>query len=146
MNKALKVSKSINISGSRDAVWNVLTTPEKIKMFLYDTETITSWAVGSSIIFKGNYEGHVYKDKGVILEHIPKEILSYSYWSGFSGLMDSPENYAKVTYILESISVTQTKLTWCQEGYANESSQQHSEQNLPHLLESIKTIAENTEV
>ncbi len=35
-------------------------------------------------------------------ENEQNKILSYSYWSGFSGLEDKPENYSLVTYTLES--------------------------------------------
>ena len=114
----------------------------KIKLFLYGTETITDWTIGNPIIFQGKYEGHVYKDKGIILKHVPNKILSYSYWSGFSGLRDTPENYAIVTYKLEPVSNTQTSLTWIQEGFSNENSKKHSEESLPQLLESIKIIVE----
>jgi len=82
MNKALRVSKSIEINSNAEAVWDVLTNPEKIRVYLFGTETITDWKVGSPIIFQGEYEGHKYKDKGNVLENKPNKLLRYNYCSG----------------------------------------------------------------
>ncbi|MFT4523676.1 MAG: hypothetical protein ACI8ZN_002631 [Bacteroidia bacterium] len=43
MNKKLKVSKSIAINASATQVWDALTDPEKIKVYLFGTEAITDW-------------------------------------------------------------------------------------------------------
>jgi uncharacterized protein YndB with AHSA1/START domain len=135
MNKNLKVSKSIEINASAKAVWEALTDPDKIKVYLYGTETITDWQVGSPIIFQGEYDGNQYKDKGNVLENTPGKTLKYEYWSGFSGLEDKPENYSILTYLIESLADNQTKFTWAQEGFANEDGQQHAENTLYGMFE-----------
>ncbi|MBL4624123.1 MAG: hypothetical protein JKY42_03145 [Flavobacteriales bacterium] len=43
MNKDLKVSKTIKINASTEQVWDALINPEKIKVYLFGTETITDW-------------------------------------------------------------------------------------------------------
>jgi uncharacterized protein YndB with AHSA1/START domain len=138
----LKVSKSIEINSTSSKVWDVLTNPEKIKVYLFGTETITDWEVGSPIIFQGDYQGKKYKDKGVVLENKPNQFLSYSYWSGFSGLEDKPENYFKVTYLLEENSENKILFTWKQEGFKSEDGKNHTEKGLPSMLEEIKKLAE----
>ena len=142
INKELVVSKSIIISEGYEAVWNVMTQPEKIKVYLFGTETITDWKVGSPIIFQGEYQGHTYKDKGNVLENEYGKLLKYNYWSGFSGVEDKLENYSIITYILNEIDNNQTKLTWRQEGFANVEGQQHSENGLMGMLEQIKKLVE----
>ena len=92
MNHNLIVSKSVDINAEPSTVWNALTNPDIIKEYLFGTETITDWKVGSEIIFQGEYKGHKYKDRGVVRENSLNKLLSYSYWSGFSGLEDKPEN------------------------------------------------------
>ncbi len=110
MNKSLKVSKNIIIDTSADKLWKVLTDPEIIKVYLYGTQTITDWQLGSPIVFQGEYQGNLYKDKGNVLENIRNQILSYDYWSGFSGLSYSPENYAEVTYAIQKLSEIKSDL------------------------------------
>jgi len=142
MNKNLKVSKSIEINSNYEKVWDALINPEKIKVYLFGTETITDWKIGSPIIFQGDYEGNKYKDKGNVLENTRYKILRYDYWSGFSGLEDKPENYSIITYQIDNISDKLVKFTWTQEGFANEEGQQHSENGLFGMLEQIKKLVE----
>ena len=142
MNRDLIVSKSIEINSTAKEVWDALTNPEKIKVYLFGTETITDWKVGSPIIFQGSYEGHTYKDKGNVVEVKINEILKYEYWSGFSGLEDKPENYSVVTYTIDNIAENKLKFTWMQEGFANEEGQKHSENGLFGMLEQIKKLVE----
>lgn len=72
------------------------------------------------------------------------QVLKYSYWSGFSGLEDHPENYSIVTYQIEPLLSNRVLFTWTQEGFANEEGQQHSKGGLPGMLEQIKNLAEGS--
>ena len=53
MRDDLIVSESIEINTEPDKVWEALTNPEIIKEYLFGTQTITDWKVGSDIIFQG---------------------------------------------------------------------------------------------
>ncbi|MGC4100997.1 SRPBCC domain-containing protein [Ferruginibacter sp.] len=145
MQQHLVVSQSVNVKASVEQVWKVLTEPAFIAEYLFGTETVTDWKVGSDIIFQGAYGDNKefsYRDKGVILENVPYKKLSYSYWSGFSGLEDKPENYATVTYTIDKIDADNSIFTWTQKGYATEEGYQHSLQGMTSFLEQIKTIME----
>jgi len=142
MKQDLTVSKTILVNASPSKVWLAVTTPEIIKEYLYGTETITDWKIGSTIVFQGEYEGHKYRDHGVILKNDLHECLSYSYWSGFSGLEDKPENYSSVTYLLENKEDKATEFTWIQKGFASEENQKHSENGMMDFLAKFKEVAE----
>ena len=142
MRHDLTVSKSVLINAPAAKVWEVLTRPELIKEYLYGTDTLTDWKVGSDIVFQGEYNGQQYRDHGKILSFTPHEGLSYSYWSGFSGIEDKPENYSVITYTLEPEGPDQTRFTWSQKGFASEQGYQHSEASTGMLLDQIKNIAE----
>lgn len=142
MNKNLSVTHSIEIEATPTEVWDVMTNPENIKVYLYGTETITDWKVGSPIIFQGEYEGQKYKDKGNVLENKPNELLKYNYWSGFSGDEDVPKNYQIITYMIDDIGDGKTVFTWLQEGFRNKENQKHAQDGLPAMLEQIKALAE----
>lgn len=141
MNKELEVTQSIEINADRSKIWDALTNPEKIKTYLFGTETITDWKMGSEIIFQGEYQGKQYRDKGTIIEIKTNELLKYSYWSGFSGLEDKPENYSLVTYKLDNAG-GKTVLTVTQMGFASEQAQQHSESGWTNVLQQIKQMTE----
>lgn len=120
----------------------VLTKPEKIKTYLFGTEVNTDWRVGSPISFSGEYEGHKYEDKGNVIEKKPNELLNYSYWSGFSGLEDRPENYSLVSYRIKKLANNNCEFTWHQQGFSSEEGKCHTEEGLEKMLEQIKQLSE----
>ena len=142
----LTVSKSIEIDAPPAEVWEALTNPEMIKKYLFGTETITDWKIGSEIIFQGDYQGTKYRDKGLVVENNPKKALSYKYWSAFSGLEDKPENYSLVSYNLKPLDDDGTIFTWTQKGFANEEGYKHSEGSMDSFLQTLKGVIEGEEV
>ncbi|MBD77849.1 MAG: ATPase [Crocinitomicaceae bacterium] len=144
MIKDLKVIENIKINSTPEQIWNALTNPEKIKVYLFGTETITDWKEGSSIVFQGEYQGHQYKDKGNVLGNKKNRFLQYNYWSGFSGLEDKPENYSIISLDLKE-NEDHVELTWTQEGFATEEGHKHTENGLPAMLQQIKKLAEKSD-
>lgn len=142
MNHELEVSESIQIDVFVERMWGVLTKPDLIKKYLFGTETITDWKVGSSIVFQGEYENQKYCDKGIVKENIPFHKLSYLYWSGFSGIEDKIENYSLITYLIEEINEKMCLFTWNQKGYSSNEGFEHSKNGMIDFLDSIKKIAE----
>lgn len=142
MRQDLSVSKSINIKATPQKVWEVLTKPELIKEYLYGTEALTTWKKGSEVFFQGEYNGQQYKDHGTVLENIRNKKLSYSYWSGFSGMEDKPENYSSISYELKKLTNEETELTWVQHGFSTEENYNHSLDGTISLLNEIRKIAE----
>ena len=142
MNHQLKVKKTIEITASLMEVWHALTDRETIKKYFFGTDAISDWEEGSSLVFRGEWEGKAYEEKGTILEAIPGEMLKYDYWSGFSGLEDSPENYSLVTYTLEQI-VDGTIVELRQKGFADEEALAHAEGGWTMVLQNLKDLLEN---
>ena len=138
-NLIAKASTSISVPASR--VWEALTTPEIIKEYLFGTQAISDWKEGSSLEFKGEWEGKKYVDKGIILKSEPEKIFQYTYLSSFSNLADIPENYSNITYELWEDD-GETTLTVKQENVANEAARKHSEKNWAYVLKSLKDLLE----
>ncbi len=142
MNKNLQTSHTITIKADPKKVWEILTNPEKIAIYLYGTKTETDWKIGSPIVFSGTYNDMSYSDKGLVMANVPYSLLAYDYWTQFSGLEDIPENYCEVSYhILDNNNGT-VKFTWQQIGFKNKEAEEHSKASLPALLEQIKRLAE----
>ncbi|KAF0138127.1 MAG: activator of Hsp90 ATPase 1 family protein [Stygiobacter sp.] len=141
MTKEYIAQISILINAESAAVWDALTNPELIKQYLFGTETISDWKVGSRITYRGVWEGKTYEDGGVILKFEPEKILSATYWSSMSGTEDIPENYCTITYSLEKESGG-TLLTIQQDKCKTEEARDHSEKNWGMVLQSLKSILE----
>jgi len=134
-----KVSTDINAPASK--VWEALTTPSIIKQYFFNTNAESDWQKGSPLIFKGEWQGKQYEDKGTIVEKIPQKLFRYTYWSSMSGIEDKPENYATITYELEEHK-DHTTLTVIQENIPDEKMKAHSEENWNKVLKNLKELLE----
>ena len=141
MSNRLTVKVSIDIHAPAAKVWEALIKPELIKQYLFGTEVISDWTVGSPITYKGVWEGKSYEDKGKILQIIPENLFQSTYWSSIGGSEDKPENYATVTYVLESKNGS-THLTVSQDNIADEKELDHMKKNWGMVLETIKKLLE----
>lgn len=135
------LQKKITINAPAEAVWDVLTNPEKIKAYLFGTTAISDWKEGSSLLFTGEWEGKTYTDKGTILKFVKNKLFQYDYWSSFSPLPDRPENYSLLTFLL-SADGTATVLTLEQKGFVDAQALDHSSGNWESVLKTMKAIAE----
>ena len=59
---------TIKLNASLEKVWDTLTNPEKVKLWQYGSDLITTWEVGSTIEFVTEWEGQIFKQWGKILE------------------------------------------------------------------------------
>lgn len=121
-----------------EEVWQALINPDHVKKYFFGTIMETSWLPGTPIIFRGEWEGQSYMDKGTVLSFVPDESLSYSYLSSWSGLPDEPQNYLYVEYKLRVVD-SGTELTITQSNYDQEKAD-HSAGNWELLIEKMKEV------
>ena len=141
MNNHLTGAAGIRIDAPVSKVWEALTTPSLIKQYFFGTNAIPDWKEGSPLIFKGEWEGKKYEDKGTILKMAPPKLFRYTYWSSMSGIEDNPENYVTITYELSEKNKG-TFLTVKQENIRDEKMRQHAEENWNKVLADLKRLLE----
>lgn len=139
--KGFVAEASTIIDASMDRVWDALTNPEVIKQYMFGTMVVSDWKEGSSIVWKGEWQGKKYQDKGTILRLQPKRLLQYSHYSPLSGLPDTQKNYHTVTVELSSKG-TQTVVSLKQDNNTTEQEREHSENNWKTMLTSLKKLLE----
>ena len=136
-NNIAKAQTTINTTP--DKVWDALTNPDTIKKYMFGTTVTSDWKEGSKIVWKGEWEGKAYEDKGKILRLEPRRSLQYSHFSPTPGLDDRPENYHIVTIDLAEKD-NQTAVTLTQDNNADEKAKDHSEKNWKMMLNSLKKL------
>ena len=142
MDNKFVAKAAIVINASAPRVWDALTKPALIKQYLFGTDVTTDWKVGSSITYKGTWEGKPYEDKGKVVQIEPPRLLVCTYWSAFSGQPDIAENYATVRYEL-SAEGGGTRLSITQDNNPSQESADHSAQNWNTVLEAMKKLLES---
>jgi len=134
---------STTISAPISEVWDALVNPKVIKQYMFGTNVASDWKVGSPIVWKGEWQGKAYEDKGKILKFEPQRLLSYSHFSPLAGQPDVPANYHTVTIELSRQGM-QTKVSLSQDKNATDEERQHSEKNWNTMLEGLKKLLEKS--
>ena len=100
-------ASSVKILAPARKVWLALTVPDLVKQWQYGSDLLTTWKVGTPIIFRNNWNGQVFEQKGTVLEFVPESRLKYSLFFPRPDLRDIPEHCFFMTYDLtESEDVT----------------------------------------
>ena len=142
MKGSFVAEKRITINASADAVWQALTDPEKVKVYLHGTNMETDWKVDGPITWKGEWKGERYEDKGEVLAVEPGRLLKHTHWSPMGGTEDKPEHYHTVTYELDE-RAGKTILTIKQDNNpSQDDADAMAENNWGPVLEGLKAVVE----
>lgn len=119
INKGQIVTSNILINASVSNVWDALINPVQAKKYMFGCETVSDWKIGSSLLWKGEWEGkEMIFVKGNIVDIQPEKLLAYTTIDpNNSAIPDVPENYLTVTYILSEEN-GQTRLVVTQGDYS----------------------------
>ena len=134
-------SASIFIRAPRPDVWDALTRPELVQKYFFGTLLTTDWSVGSSITFRGVWDGKAYEDRGTVRSFEPARSLSFDYWSSFSGIEDKPELRQLIRYDLADDD-RGVLVTIQQSNVDTQERADHSAKNWQTVLEGLKALVE----
>jgi len=131
------------INAPEEKVWDALTDPDQIKEYMFGSSVSTDWKPGSPIVWKGEYQGKTYEDKGEIIEIERPRFLKLTHFSPSSGLEDRPENYHTLVYELGTRQ-GRTRLSLTQDNNASPAAAEHSKRNWEQMLSSLKDTVETS--
>lgn len=131
-----------DIKASPTRVWEGLTTPELVRQYFFGAEIISDWKVDSPLVYRGEWQGQSYEDRGEIQAIEPGKLLRTTYFSPLSGQEDLPENYMLITYELTE-TPDGTRLAVTQENCRSEQARDESEKNWKTVLGNLKQLLES---
>ena len=132
---------SVSVASAKSKVWNALIDPQVVARYMFGATVVSSWKEGDPIVWKGEWKGKPFEDKGIVLRIEPDRVLSYSHFSPLGGKPDVPENYHTVTIELSGHNGT-TLVHLSQDGNPTDEARAHSEQNWRTMLEGLKKTVE----
>ncbi|SEE99805.1 Uncharacterized conserved protein YndB, AHSA1/START domain [Rhizobiales bacterium GAS188] len=139
MAKALTAKCRIQIDNTVDEAWKALVSPEIVEKYMLGSKQLSDWRRGSSIIWKKDFNGRKFEDKGEVLEITPRKSLKYTHYSPASGRPDAPENYQTVSVTLkEKANGTLVELT--SDNNASENEKAITEHVWAYYLQGLKLI------
>jgi uncharacterized protein YndB with AHSA1/START domain len=141
VDKNLIARASVIVNASSDEVWEALVDPDAIRQYMFGATVVSDWREGSPIIWKGEWQGKSYEDRGVIQQLRSGRRLQYTHFSPLSGLPDEPESYHTVTIDLSGEGA-QTRISLTQDKNPSEQAREHSERNWTMVLAGLKKLLE----
>jgi len=141
MSDDLLAKASITVAVPPAKAWHALVDPATIKQCMFGTDVITDWREGSPIVWKGEWKGKSYEDKGVVLQCKPERVLQYTHFSPLSGQPDKAENYHTVTIQLSG-ERDQTHISLVQDNNPTKQARDHSQKNWETMLAGLKQFLE----
>lgn len=147
----LIVKSIISIDAPAAKVWDALVNPEQTKKYMFGCETVSEWTPGSTLEWKGAYEGQeMVFVKGNIIKITPEQKLIYTTIDPHSTIDDVSENYLHVTYLLDetdgttTLTVTQGDYNTVAEGERRYQEAYNNGEGWNPILVEIKKLVENT--
>jgi uncharacterized protein YndB with AHSA1/START domain len=141
MSENLAAEADVTIKGSVSQVWDALVNPDKIKRYMFGAIVESDWTVGSPIVWKGQWKGKPFEDKGRILEIQQGRRLRYSHFSPLSGAPDRPESYHNVTIKVDGLDGS-VHVELSQDGNPTEKARDESRRNWSTMLDGLKQTVE----
>ena len=123
-------------------VWLALTSPGLVKQWQYGSELLTTWEVGAPIVFRNEWNGQVFEQKGTVLEFSPESRLKYSLFFPRPGVPDIPENYFVMTYELAESDGTTSLLVRQEDPRPSPPDESSGGDQGPDVLSTLKELVE----
>lgn len=116
-------------------VWAALTDTERLGRVMFGSTVETDWVVGSPIVYRGEWEGAPFEDRGVVLEVTEPTVLRVSHEAPGS------DETHEVRYELRALGPA-THVTLTQDGNASVEAAEHAAANWQAMLESLQREVE----
>ena len=134
----------VKILAPAKKVWLALTSAELVKQWQYGSDLLTTWEVGTSIVFRNEWNGQVFEQKGTVFEFLPVSRLRYSLFFPRPDVQDIPENYFFMTYELAENDGITTLLVRQEDPRPSAANESSDGDGGPDVLSSLKELVEVT--
>jgi uncharacterized protein YndB with AHSA1/START domain len=122
-------------------VWNLLVNPAETSRLFWGSIVESDFKVGSSIVWKGMWEGKPFEDRGTIKRVEKNSLLQYSHWSTSSDTAEDESKHNLLTFRLTGEN-GRVRVVLQHDNIATQAMKEHSERMWTQLLQTMKEMAE----
>jgi uncharacterized protein YndB with AHSA1/START domain len=119
-------------------VWRALVDPAQIERYMFGAKVTSDWQEGSSITWKGEFQGRPYEDTGEVIRAREPNELSYRHLSGGDAAQ------AHIVDIRLKEEGDRTEVTLTQDNNPDEQARTESEKNWTAMLDGMKKLVETS--
>jgi uncharacterized protein YndB with AHSA1/START domain len=117
-------------------VWRALVDPMQIERYMFGAQVTSDWSEGSSITWKGEWQGRPYEDTGEVIRVREPHELSYRHFSG------GDASKAHIVDVRLKEEGEHTEITLTQDNNPDEKARDESEKNWTAMLNEMKKMLE----
>ncbi|MBN9154072.1 MAG: SRPBCC domain-containing protein [Microbacterium sp.] len=128
-----------DVAAPAEEIWGLLTA-EASRVY-FGAQVESDWQVGSPVVWRGEWEGKPFEDRGRVVEADPPSRLVITHYSPLSGEEDRPENYHRMEYLLTEVGGG-THVVLEQDGNPTQDAADHAAANWQKMLDGLADIAE----
>ncbi|MGB3527399.1 MAG: SRPBCC domain-containing protein [Flavobacteriales bacterium] len=139
--KSYRSRVRLDIAASPERIWRALTNPQDVKQYMMGAELETDWQVGSPVVWRGEYKGKQFEDRGTVLRYDKPEHLAYTHFSPSSGEEDKEEQHREI-HIRLSKAGDKTRLILTQDNNLSPEAKEESEANWKVMMKGLRRLAE----
>jgi uncharacterized protein YndB with AHSA1/START domain len=139
----MKTSNStVKILAPAEKVWLALTRPDLVKQWQYGSDLLTTWEVGKPIVFRNEWNGQVFEQKGTVMEFSPPSRVKYSLFVPRPDLRDIPEHHFFMIYELSESDGTTSLSVRQEDPRPPEPGETSGGEGGPDVLSTLKELVE----
>ncbi|WP_378144234.1 SRPBCC domain-containing protein [Cnuibacter sp. UC19_7] len=133
---------TVQIRATPHEVWAVLTDSSRVPEYMFGSEVETDWTAGSAIVYRGEWEGKAFEDRGEIVLVEEPHRLVMTHFSPTSDDSGAAAVHHTVSYSLEPIGDDRTRVVLTQDHNASEDEATRAEANWSAMLEALRAAVE----
>ena len=132
---SLRVERRLSLSPKE--VWSALFDPAHAARVWFGSTLETDLRPGGFLKWTGVWEGKSFEDRSIVLDCEVAVFLDALYFSGFTGLTETPENRMRLTIRLAAEGAG-TKVVLEQANFRDENSRDHSVGGWNGILDTVE--------
>lgn len=139
------ITRSVLLNATPERVWEALTHPGMTRQYLYNCEVSCDWDTGSTMRWRGIYQGRQIDAEGKVLDIVPGRMVRYSGFDRLTEGDNSRQGNIQVTHEIIPHGLKTKLLTTIEHFEGDETRAEYAAQQWDfEIMPRLQTLVETT--